>query len=153
MDTRDPLSAHSLAEIPLFRDFSQRELTDLRQALELQRKRQGAAILREGQVGGQDFYILLEGTVEIQEQGRPVDCRGPRAILGELAFVGERRRTASVVARTDCVLIRVDEPRVRETLNRNPMVAWKLMAAIARLIGEKFVAKEQQVRELMGSSQ
>ncbi|HEY3282279.1 MAG TPA: cyclic nucleotide-binding domain-containing protein [Armatimonadota bacterium] len=151
MESTDPLSPKSLARIPLFEEFSQTELLDLRPALELQRKRRESAIMREEAMGLRDFYIVLEGTVRILEHDLQVGTRGPNDVVGELAFVAKRRRTASVVAETDCVLIRVDEATVRASLTKNPMVGWKLMAAIARLISDKFVESDQRCRELLAS--
>lgn len=146
---RELMSAESLSRIPFFREFREAELEDLKHAMEVERASQGEAIVRENQICSPDFYILVEGSVEIREGDVVVARRQPYAILGEISFVVERPRIASVIAATDCVLLHVDSVQVRALLQKNPMVAWKLMEAVARLIGERFIELDRRVWEML----
>ena len=148
-DSKELLSARSLSGMPLFQGFTFAELSELRGAMEVQRKSRGVTILREGQIGGRDFFVLVEGTVEIREHDLVLATRGANTLFGEIAFVANRRRTASVIAVTDCVLLRVMADRVKAMLDRNPMVAWKLMEAIARLVCDRFIDLDKRVRDLL----
>jgi|GEM_PF-1751134 len=148
-DYGDVKSARSLSRVPLLRGFAPSELTELARAMSVQHKPQGTTIVRQGQIGSRDFYILMEGTVEIREDDMLVATRGPFAVFGEMAFIANRRRTASVVAAEDCVVIRVDNDQVRALLERHPLVAWKLMEAIAGLLCDRHAELDKRVRELM----
>lgn len=148
-DSVDLLSARSLSRMPLFQGFSYAELSELRGAMEVQRKPQGVTILREGQIGGRDFFVLIEGSVEIRDNGALLATRGPNALFGEIAFIANRRRTASVIAAADCVLLRVMADRMKAMLERNPMVAWKLMEAISRLVCDRYIELDKRVKELL----
>lgn len=151
-ETQDLLSARFLARIPLFQGFSLAELSDLRSAMQVERKPAGSTIIRQGQIGGQDFYVLVEGSVVVQENGVIVANRKPYAPIGELAFITNRKRTATVQAETDCVLLRVDAEKVRAVIQKNPMVAWKLMEAIARLLCDRWAELDNRVRELLAEA-
>ena len=148
-DAPDLLSAKSLSRMPLFSRFNFGELAELRGAMELLRKPAGTVIVREGQTGSRDFFVVLGGSVEIQSEGRVLDQRGADTMFGEISFVADRPRTATVVAADDCVLLRVREDRVREMLTRNPMVAWKMMETIAALVCDRFSSLDHRVRHLM----
>ena len=59
-------------------------------------------IIREGEEADA-AYILVEGTVEVRQNGGPIAELGPGEIFGELALIVKGRRVASVVAVTDVV--------------------------------------------------
>ncbi len=61
----------------------------------------GETIIRQGDLG-ESFYFVLEGAVEVfirrgQDEAL-IDRHGPGAFFGELALLGDRRRTATVRA-------------------------------------------------------
>jgi CRP-like cAMP-binding protein len=151
-DTQDLRGARSLSKIPLFKDFTFAELAELRSTMEVERRNAGAYIIRENQVSGRDFYIMVEGEVKIEAGGIPLATRGPDTVFGEIAFVSNCNRTASVIASTDCVLLRVQAERVKAMITRNPMVAWKLMEAIAGLLCDRYTELDRRVRSIMAQA-
>ncbi|MFN7145623.1 MAG: serine/threonine-protein kinase, partial [Myxococcota bacterium] len=59
-------------------------------------------IVREGDAADA-AYILVEGTVEVRQNGGPIAELGPGEIFGEAALLTGGTRTASVIALTDVV--------------------------------------------------
>ena len=59
----------------------------------------GETIIRQGDLG-ESFYFVLEGAVEVFVRRGPgevlIDRHGPGGYFGELALLGDRRRTATV---------------------------------------------------------
>lgn len=51
---------------------------------------------------GRDVYLLLDGVLSVEVDGRPIAEVGPGAILGEHAALGVGRRTATLRAVTRC---------------------------------------------------
>jgi CRP-like cAMP-binding protein len=47
-----------------------------------------------------EFFVLLDGTVEVTKDGEHVTDLGPGDFFGEIALVGHERRTATVRATT-----------------------------------------------------
>jgi CRP-like cAMP-binding protein len=147
--SEDLLSARSLSKIPLFKNFSFSELAELRSAMEVQRRIAGATILREGQGGSRDFFVVLEGAVDILSGGVKVAERGQYALVGEMAFIANRKRVATVAAANDCVLLRASSEKIMELLTRNPMLAWKVMEALASLLCDRFEETDRKMREIV----
>ena len=59
----------------------------------------GRVLARQGQRGS-EFFLVLDGEVDVVQDGALVATRGPGSPLGEIALLGERPRTATLVART-----------------------------------------------------
>jgi Cyclic nucleotide-binding domain len=67
--------------------------------LERRKIKQGEALMREGEPGG-ELFLLLDGIVDIEVNGEPVAEVGPGALLGERAVLEGGKRTATVLAKT-----------------------------------------------------
>jgi CRP-like cAMP-binding protein len=68
---------------------------------------EGGTWIREGEHGPNKGYVLLKGEVEVRKSDSPdIDCQAPQ-LLGEMMqFTPAHLRTATVVAATDCVVLR-----------------------------------------------
>ncbi len=90
---------HELTRVPLFADLSRKQLrlaAQLSTPLDLPA---GHVLARQGSVGA-EFFIVLEGRVEVVRSGDLVATRGPGSPLGEIALLGARPRTATLIAQT-----------------------------------------------------
>lgn len=114
--------------------------------LEQVRLPKGAAVVREGDAPDA-AYILLEGQCElyriIQGQQRFVRMLGPQEVFGETSIFGSSTRTATVVAATDVVLVRVTREALERELERSE---W--LQAFVRALAERFIELDQRVRKL-----
>jgi CRP/FNR family transcriptional regulator, cyclic AMP receptor protein len=70
----------------------------------------GEAIFREGEPGSQ-MFILVQGIVEVQVGNSIIGAFEPIEIFGEMAVIDAGPRSASVIAKTDCKLIAVNQSR------------------------------------------
>jgi CRP-like cAMP-binding protein len=59
----------------------------------------GHVLARQGQ-RGTEFFVVMEGQVDVLQDGALVARRGAGEPLGEIALLGQRPRTATLVART-----------------------------------------------------
>lgn len=59
-------------------------------------------------------YILLAGTVSVRRDGKEIAQLGPGDIVGEAAIVGQKLRTASIVALTPLDTIHLTDETLRE---------------------------------------
>ncbi|MEI2783573.1 MAG: cyclic nucleotide-binding domain-containing protein [Candidatus Competibacter sp.] len=90
----------------------------------------GQAIFREGEPGD-SLYIVAEGQVDIVLGARILETVGPGGILGELALIDDKPRSASAIARTDCLLAPVNREHFLALVQRTPLFALQVMRAIA----------------------
>ena len=71
----------------------------------------GRTLVRQGEPGD-ELFLLFDGVLRVEVDGRPVSEVGPGAILGELALLHEGRRTATLRAVTPCRVAIVPKDRI-----------------------------------------
>lgn len=102
-------------------------IADLLPFMHRRRIRAGETVFKKGDVADRLYYID-NGRVEITELG--VSCEAGE-IFGEIGlFAPDRRRTATVVAATDCDLYDLSEAKARELYFQNPNFGF----AVLRLV-------------------
>lgn len=137
-----------LKAIPMLQDLDEEEL---RQVLKIARRvrfPRGKEILKEGETG-ETMYIIEEGMVEISKtlvmkQGEE-DFQSrdkiltklsaeDHAVFGEVALFEWSKRTATVVALTDCRLLEISKPDFLRLAGENPRIGYKITRNIAQLL-------------------
>lgn len=61
---------------------------------------EGDTLVRQGDEG-RELFLILDGVLSVERDGEPLAEVGPGAILGEMALLGDGRRTATLVAKTN----------------------------------------------------
>ncbi len=102
----------SLDGIGFFKEFNDAEIWSLVRASHWDTYSPGQAIIREGDADN-SFYIILSGQVQILKNDRLIETLGEGDCFGEMGFLYSTERTATVKAKTDVSLIRVN----KSTLN------------------------------------
>lgn len=75
----------------------------------------GAALTRQGEPGTH-MFLLLDGVLRVEVDGRPLAELGPGAVVGERAGLEGGGRTAALVAVTPC-RVAVADPAVMDREN------------------------------------
>jgi CRP/FNR family transcriptional regulator, cyclic AMP receptor protein len=132
----------------ILKDLDEAELA---QVLKIARPIQvprGKAILREGEAGD-TMYILREGEVEVSKTMvmRPGGMENPsrdkilskisakdHAIFGEVGLFEQNKRTATVMALTDCSLLEIGKADFLRLAEENPRLGYKITRNIAELL-------------------
>jgi len=91
----------------------------------------GHRIFEEGSEGGDRMYGVKEGLVEILVHGAHVEAVGPGGIFGEMSLIDSSRRSATAIAKTDCVVVPVDAKRFNFLVQQTPMFALQVMRIMA----------------------
>ncbi len=123
-----------LKQVPLFNTLSQRQLRRLRGDFRERTFRPGAAILREGEMSGVDFFVIVEGEASVTVGGKEVDRLHPGDYFGELALIAERERLATVTAVEPVRCLSMASWHFRKFIQDNPDVAWKLLQHVVGLV-------------------
>jgi CRP-like cAMP-binding protein len=123
-----------LKRVPLFSDLNQRQLRRLRRSFKERSYRPGTAIVREGEMSGVDFFVILEGQASVTVDGREVGQLGAGDHFGELALIAERVRLSTVTASTPMRCLVMASWNFRKFVNSNPDVSWKLLQNLVNLL-------------------
>lgn len=76
-------------------------------------------------------YILLEGEVVIRKDNADIAELGPGAVLGEIALVNHKLRSASVFALTPIKALHFTDEAIARLVDENPGFGESLKAAAA----------------------
>ena len=125
----------ALRRAPLFEDLSRKELVQLARASEDLEVAPGKVLCNEGEVG-QEFFVIIDGKVEVTRKGKRVAMRGGGEFVGEIALLEETPRTATVTAKTPLRLFVLTRKDFRHLVNENPSVERKVLRALARRVVE-----------------
>lgn len=91
----------------------------------------GQPIFTVGQPGDV-MYVVKEGEVDIVINDKVVDTVGPGGLIGEMALIDKRPRSATAVAKTDCKLVSVNEQRFQRLVQQTPHFAIQVMKVMAQ---------------------
>jgi CRP-like cAMP-binding protein len=93
-------------------------------------------VLCEQGTTGREAFVLVEGTAEVQINGKKVATVGPGSCVGELALLDHRPRTATVVAETDVTALVIGIREFGAIVDEVPSMTHKLLRALAARIRE-----------------
>ena len=124
-----------LASVPIFAPLPGGSLEHLSARLVPMRVDPETVIVREGDPGDR-FYIVVEGEVEVLQEGKLVSELEAGAYFGEIALIRDVPRTATVVARTPVVLYALDREDFLAAVTGHPQSAEAAETVVsARLAG------------------
>lgn len=96
----------TLRYLNFFKNFSDDEISEVVDAAEWMDFSKGEIILTEGEIETA-FYIITKGGVEVKKGGNIIGTMSQGDCFGEIAFITQEPRQASIYARTDVTLMRV----------------------------------------------
>lgn len=108
-----------LSKLSFFQGFDQKTLHKIEAMGEPVEAEAGAVIIEQGTVG-QEAYVVCEGQAQVVVNGHAVATVGPGSILGEMALLDYRPRSATVVATTPVQLIAYDAKHFRRIVGEMP---------------------------------
>jgi len=99
----------------------------------------GTNIFTEGEAG-RTMYVVKEGEVELSVHGKIKVRVGKGGILGEMALIDNKHRSATALAKTHCELAPIDEKQFLELVRTKPSFALEVMRVLVerlRLMDER----------------
>jgi CRP/FNR family transcriptional regulator, cyclic AMP receptor protein len=125
----------ALKRAPLFAGLSRKELAQLARVSEDLEVPPGKVLCKEGQ-SGREFFVIVDGEVEVTRNGEHVATRTGGEFFGEIALLEETPRTATVTAKTPLRFFVLTRKDFRHLVNENPNVERKVLRALARRVVE-----------------
>lgn len=140
-----------LRGVPLFRDLSDEDIRRIGAVCRLRRFESETVIFDEG-VPGREFFIVLEGTVDIWKGEGTADrdllatC-GPGQSFGELALIDDDPRSATVAARDAVTALVVDREDFHRIIRASGSIALTLMQSLSGMIRDRTERFVHNLRE------
>jgi CRP-like cAMP-binding protein len=120
-----------LRAVPLFADLDDRSLQAVAVLAREQLHKAGDILMLEGEPGD-EFYVIVDGTVRIEKGERTIRSMTPGSFLGEIALVERRPRSATATATSDVTVLSLHQHEFDRLLETMPAVHKRVRAAIVR---------------------
>jgi len=126
-----------IRHLPLFELCSKRDLRRIA-ALAVERQiDEGSELIREGEPGT-EFFVVVDGEIDVRRRGRRVARLGAGSYVGEIALLSRSPRTATVVATTPLRVLAIAGRDFVELLDSIP----ELWLKVARTLADRVDADE-----------
>ena len=129
--------SEQLKKVPLFSDLNQRQLKRIGRDFRDRWFKPGTSIVRQGEMSGIGFFIIVEGEVSVVVDDREVARLGPGDHFGELALISEGTRAATVTAETRVECLELTIWDFRKIAKTSPDISWKLLQYVAGLLSDE----------------
>ena len=130
MRLRKDAKLELLRQVPLFAGCTKRELSEIATLADELALPEGAILIKEGKLG-HEFFLLLDGEVDVRRKGRKVTSLANGTFFGEMALVSARPRNATVTASSPVRVLVVHEQAFRRLLHDSPGIQLKVMQTLA----------------------
>ena len=128
--TRHLRADEVMAAIPLFEGLSKKQRGLVLQLATTVAVPAGAMLTEEG-ADGAEFFVVLEGHVEVFQDGHVIATRGPGSPLGEIALLEGGPRTATLLAKTPVSTLVSGRQEFNNLLIAVPQISERLRAITA----------------------
>lgn len=132
-------AVNDLAALSLFRELSQAELSELASWFDVQTVSEGVRLAGEGATG-YSFYVLMEGSAVVTANDVIVATYSPGDFFGEMALLGDGRRSATVTTTAPTKLLVMFGTEFRQLQASQP--------AIAALLEQAMQQRQQELLDL-----
>lgn len=132
--------AARLKAVPLFSNLSQRQLGRVASRGWEHTFPAGRVLCQEGR-GGDDFFVILEGTAEATRRGRRLRPLAQGDYFGEIALLDNAERTATVIATSPLRCFLIGRSNFKSVIYEED-IAVKLLFTIAQRLraAERLIA-------------
>jgi CRP-like cAMP-binding protein len=124
-----------LSTVPMFSGCRSGELAEIGKLADEVVVKAGKVLAKEGS-SGDEFFVIVDGTVEITRNGEHVTNLGPGDHFGELAILAEVPRTATATATTPATLLVLGHREFHTLLDDQPGIREMVLRSVAAWISE-----------------
>ena len=90
----------------------------------------GSVIFKEGEQGNL-MYVVIKGEVDVSLKDKLLATAHPGEIVGEMALINADMRSATVTAKTDCILAPINQDSFEALLKYVPDFTLHVMNVLA----------------------
>lgn len=144
-----------LEQTSFFHDLSLKQMEEISQFCELLQLNDGDILIQEGEQGKRDIFHLCSGSVEIVSNdtsiisNEVVLSRQDKELFGEISWLTNRKRTASVRCRGNVEAVRIDGLALMQFLEKNSEIGFLVMRRVALIISERMEETDNLMKQIL----
>ena len=116
--------------VPLFSSASKQELAQIASIADELDFPEGKVLIAEGDAG-REFFVLIEGSAEVQRGGKKVASIAGGDFFGEIALISKTPRNATITTTSPVRALVITDRAFRQLLDRSPQIAVGVLTALA----------------------
>jgi len=129
-------AVEDLGGVALFDSLDDDQRQELAKWVHVQNAGEGMRLVGEG-APGYTFFVILDGTAEVSVEGVSRGSLGPGDFFGEIAILGEGRRTATVRSTTPVRMLVLFGTEFRQLEAAHPEIAAEITAAMTSRLAQR----------------
>ncbi|MFC1515515.1 serine/threonine-protein kinase [Thermodesulfobacteriota bacterium] len=124
--------------VSFFESFSKEQVKQILKPSNLIKVSKGKVLVSEGEIDD-SFFIILSGHAVVRKNKKNIAVINRGECFGEMAYLGDQTRAATVVAGSDCVLMKISATLLGKSSETIQLLFLKrfAMTLLARLSGKK----------------
>ena len=119
-----------IKRVPLFSSASKHELEEIASIADEIDLPAGRAVISEGDAG-REFFVLIDGTADVERAGKKVASIGPGDFFGEIALIAKTPRNATITTTSPVRALVITDRAFRQLLDHSPQIAIGVLTALA----------------------
>ena len=158
-DVNQEKAAQLLVTPNALADLTKAEARVVVAGMVLSRVKNGAVLIREGEVTHTDFMMLiLDGEVLVDnevtsaEDSLVMSIMGPGSLIGEMGVLDASPRSATCTATTDLLVAVLSREALLALIKGNPAVSARLMLALSKRLSDRLREANRKIKTLGGLS-
>ena len=98
--------ADYINNVPFFENFTKEQVQEIMNASQVLKVKKGQVVLTEGEIDD-SFFIILSGSVAVKRTEKNIATIKRGDCFGEMAYLQGQSRMATILAETDCILLKI----------------------------------------------
>lgn len=116
--------------VPLFSGVSKAELAEVASIADEIDLPEDKVLIREGDTG-REFFVLIEGSADVERSGGKIATLGPGDFFGEIALISKTPRTATITTTSPVRALVITDRAFRHLLDHSPKIQVCVLLALA----------------------
>jgi CRP-like cAMP-binding protein len=138
-----------MGQAPLCKYFDFIQRSHIAAICEVATFQAGSVIIQEG-TDGDTLYLVAKGTLEVLMKSQHVAYKKPGDFLGEVALIQQVKRTATLVAKEDSVLLSLKRQDLMAVFKKDPVMEKSFYKGMLEMILEQMVKQGQEIAQMRG---
>ena len=133
MATHTDQKLELLKRVPLLSGLGKRDIEEVGRLADEVDLPAGHVLMREGATGN-EFFVIIEGSVRIERGGATLASLGAGDFLGEIALVDDGPRTATATTESPARLLVVGHREFHSLMAQFPTIQTSVLQALAQRV-------------------